>query len=150
VAVYYFDTSALVKRYVAETGTPWVQSITDPVNGHDIYVVKIAGPEAISAFVRQAPPLPTLATVLADFTFDFHNEYQQLVISDAVIAGAMRLAEMHRLRGYDAVQLAAALELHAARVAAGLPPLVFVCADLALNAAAALEGLAVDDPNAHP
>ena len=150
MGVYYLDTSALVKRYVAETGTGWVQTITDPVNGHDIFVVKIAGPEAVSAFVRQTPPLPKLATILANFTYDFHHEYQQLALTDAVIAAAMRLAEAHRLRGYDAVQLAAAVELHTARVAAGLPPLVFVSADLALHAAAAREGLLVDDPNAHP
>jgi uncharacterized protein len=150
VGVYYFDTSALVKRYVAETGTGWVQTITDPASGHDIYVVKIAGPEAVSAFVRQTPPLSTLATVLADFTYDFHNEYQQLALTDAVIARAMQVADTHRLRGYDAVQLAAAVELDAARVAAGLLPLVFASADLALNAAARHEGLLVDDPNAHP
>ncbi len=71
MGVYYLDTSALVKRYVTETGTGWVRTITDPVVGHDIYVVKIAGPEGVSAFVRQAPPLPKLATVLANFTFDF-------------------------------------------------------------------------------
>ena len=150
MGVYYLDTSALVKRYVTETGTGWVRTITDPVAGHDIYVVKIAGPEGVSAFARQAPPLPKLATVLANFTFDFHHEYQQLALTDTVIATAMRLAEVHRLRGYDAVQLAAAVELHAVREAAGLPPLVFVSADLALHAAAASEGLLVDDPNAHP
>jgi hypothetical protein len=150
VGVYYLDTSAVVKRYVTETGTGWVRTITDPVNGHDIYVVKIAGPEAVSAFVRQAPLLPRLATVLANFQFDFHNEYQQLALTDTVIAAAMRLAEVHRLRGYDAVQLAAAVELHVVRVAAGLQPLVFVSADLALHAAAAREELLVDDPNAHP
>lgn len=56
------DTSALVKRYAAETGTGWVQAITDPVSGHDIFVAKIAEPEAVSAFVRQTPPLPKLAS----------------------------------------------------------------------------------------
>lgn len=62
----------------------------------------------------------------------------------------MRFAEVHRLRGYDAVQLGAAVELHVLREAAGLPPLVFVSADQPLNAAAASEGLVVDDPNRHP
>lgn len=150
MAVYYFDTSALVKRYVTETGAGWVRTLTDPVNGHDIYVARIAGPEAVSAFVRQAPPLAKLATVLANFEFDFHNQYQQLALTDSVIATAMRLAEAHRLRGYDAVQLAAAVELHRVRESAGLPPQVFVSADQPLNAAAASEGLFVDDPNGHP
>jgi predicted nucleic acid-binding protein len=150
VGVFYFDTSALVKRYVAETGTGWVQGITDPVSGHDIFVAKIAGPEAVSAFVRQASPLPRLATVLANFLYDFHNQYQQLALTDAVIATAMRVAETHRLRGYDSVQLAAVIELQALRDGAGLPPLVFVSADIPLHSAAKREGLLVEDPNSHP
>ncbi len=71
MGVYYLDSSALVKRYVAETGAGWVQSITDHLAGNDIYVAKIAGPEAVSAFVRQAPPLPQLAMVLASFKLVF-------------------------------------------------------------------------------
>ena len=62
----------------------------------------------------------------------------------------MTLAEQHGLRGYDAVQLAAALELHAVRNRMGLTPLTFVSADSALNTASQTEGLMVDDPNAHP
>lgn len=150
MAAYYFDTSALVKRYVTETGTVWVRTITDPASAHDIYVARIAGPEAVSAFIRQAPALPNLATVLANFKFDFQNQYQRLALTDAVIARAMKLAETHRLRGYDAVQLAAAVELHTVRESFGLPPLMFVSADQALNSAAAGESLLADDPNTHP
>lgn len=113
-------------------------------------MARIAGPEAVSAFVRQTPPLPKLPTVLANFEFDFHNQYQRLALTDSVIATAMKLAEVYRLRGYDAVQLAAAVELHALRQSAGLPPLVFVSADQPLNVAATSEGLFVEDPNAHP
>jgi hypothetical protein len=49
------------------------------------------------------------------------------------------------LRGYDAVQLAAALAAGAV-----LPDLVFAAADDDLLAAARLEGLAVENPNQHP
>jgi hypothetical protein len=62
----------------------------------------------------------------------------------------MLLAERHPLRGYDAVQLAAALAVHRPRAAALLPALTFVCADARLNAAATAEGLTVEDPNDHP
>jgi predicted nucleic acid-binding protein len=150
VGVYYLDTSALVKRYLTETGSPWVRSVTDPKSGHDIFVARITGVESVSAFVRQVPPLPNLAAVLADFKFDFHKQYQRLALTNAVIATGMRLAESYRLRGYDAVQLAAAWELNAVRSKAGLPPLSFVSADNQLNAAASAESLAVDNPNAHP
>ncbi len=67
----------------------------------------------------------------------------------ATVAHAMDLAERHGLRGYDAVQLAAALELNARCLAAGAAPPLVITADVELNQAAAAEGLAVDDPNAH-
>ena len=47
--------------------------------------------------------------------------------------------------GYDAVQLAAALEVHSQ-----IPSLTLLSADANLNAAGAAEGLLVDDPNRHP
>lgn len=62
----------------------------------------------------------------------------------------MDISEKHALRGYDAVQLASALEMVTLRSALGLAGLTFVSADGDLNAAAMAEGLNVDDPNAHP
>lgn len=150
MARFYFDASALVKRYVAETGTGWVRSITDPAQGHDIYVVRVTAVEVVSALVRQSPPLPNLVAALADFKFDLRKQYQRLAITNAVINTGMRLVEAYRLRAYDALQLATAVELHQGRAGASAPPLTFVCADLALKAAAVKEGLLVDDPNAHP
>jgi hypothetical protein len=61
----------------------------------------------------------------------------------------MGLAETHALRGYDAVQCAAVLVVHTYRQALQMPGLTLVSADDALNAAAAAEGLLVDDPNTH-
>jgi predicted nucleic acid-binding protein len=58
--------------------------------------------------------------------------------------------ERHPLRAYDALQLASALESDTRLVGAGLAPLVFVTADTRLLAAASAEGLAIEDPNAHP
>jgi len=55
------------------------------------------------------------------------------------------LVRRHGLRGYDAVQLAAVLEIHATD-----PSLTLLSADAELNAAALAEGLTVDDPNLHP
>ena len=150
MATYFLDTSALVKRYVAEIGSTWVCELTDPSKGNEIVVAKLCGPEAISAFVRKSPTVPNLSVLLAAFRFDFKKQYQRAALTNAVIATAMRLAESHRLRGYDAVQLATALELHKARAAAGLPPAILVSADDELNAAAIKESLVVEDPNSHP
>jgi hypothetical protein len=61
----------------------------------------------------------------------------------------MDLAQTDRLRGYDAIQLAAALAVNDVGVAVGLPPLTFVSADAELNAVATVHGLLVEDPNNH-
>ena len=59
-------------------------------------------------------------------------------------------ARKHRLRAYDAVQLAVALDVHQRQHDAGLGTVTLISADQALNAAALAEGLPVDDPRSHP
>jgi hypothetical protein len=54
------------------------------------------------------------------------------------------------LRGYDAIQLATALEVNDSLTAAGLPSLNFISADIDLITAANREGLPTDNPNLHP
>jgi len=67
-----------------------------------------------------------------------------------LLSAATLLVQKHGLRAYDAVQLAAAVALNNQRVAAGTGAVTLVSADQELNAAAAAEGLSVDDPNVHP
>ena len=62
----------------------------------------------------------------------------------------MRLGIKHALCAYDAVQLAVALEVNRFHQAGGSGPVTLVSADRDLNAAALVEGLAVDDPTSHP
>ena len=49
MAVYFLDTSAVVKRYVLETGTAWVQALTAPAAGHVLCVARITRPETVAA-----------------------------------------------------------------------------------------------------
>ena len=85
------------------------------------------------------------ASALADFQYDFAHQYFVVEVTATLVDQAASLARTHALRGYDAVQLAAALEVHAQA-----PPLTLLSADANLNTAAAAEGLLVDDPNSHP
>lgn len=57
----------------------------------------------------------------------------------------MRLAEKYCLRGYDAVQLAAAESMNTLCIANSLPQLTFVSADKELNIAAVSAGLLVEN-----
>ncbi len=151
----FLDSSAAVKRYVDEAGSAWVLGITSPSRGNSCYVVRITGVEVVSAITRRARggslAASDAAMAVERFRSDFANEFRCVEMSRGLIERAMDLAEKHALRGYDAVQLAAALEVQAGITATGGgPPLILVSADADLNSAAVMEGLAVEDPNAHP
>ena len=153
MAVYFLDSSALLKRYVSETGTIWVQSLFSPAAAHRIAIATISAAEfvaAVSRKLRARGIQPAEASrVIISFRADFAREFDLLHITSTVIEDAMRLAELHALRGYDAVQLSAALAVNAAARSVGASS-ILVSADLELNSAASAEGLAVDDPNSHP
>ena len=154
MAAYYVDTSALVKRYVLETGTAWILNLTDLASAHDLYMVQITGPEVIAALFRRVRTgtlsLIDAKRVASNFRDDWQHQYLLVEIASNVVERAMALAETHGLRGYDAVHLAAALEVNAARVARLLPPLVFISADNDQFLAASAEGLHVENPNSYP
>jgi predicted nucleic acid-binding protein len=151
--VYFFDSSALVKRYVTETGTSWVSALVDPSGGNRIFIVSITAVEVVSAIKRREragnlSPADMTAS-LTKFRHELSSIYLPIEISRNLISRAMSLVERHALRGYDAVQLASALEVYDQRQSAGMTGPIFVSADADLNSAAATEGLAVDDPNGH-
>lgn len=54
MAIYFLDSSALVKRYVSEIGSTWVCSLFDPSLGHQFFIAAIGGVEIISAITRKA------------------------------------------------------------------------------------------------
>jgi predicted nucleic acid-binding protein len=151
MAVYFLDSSALVKRYIRETGTDWVASLFSPDFGNDYFVAAIAGVEIIAAITRRARSGSLKAAdatlVCAQFKQDFQSTYQIIEITEEIISLGMSLAEEKGLRGYDAVQLAAGYAVNALCLTSGLPPLIFVSADNELNTAASSVGLIVENPN---
>jgi predicted nucleic acid-binding protein len=154
MAVFFFDSSSIVKRYVQEAGTAWVQAVTDPAAGNTVYLARIAIVEVTSAITRRqrggSIPTANAAAMLAQFRQDVALEYRIIEVTRPLLDAATLLAEAHALRAYDAVQLAAISELHALRAAAGLPAVTLVSSDQELNAAATALGLPVEDPNLHP
>lgn len=153
MALYFLDSSALVKRYITERGTTWIQDLFLASNNNRITAALISGAEVVAAVARRrragSVADPDAARVLSQFRADFFTDIGIIEITTAVIDEAMRLAERHALRGYDAVQLAAALAFQAISAAAGLTA-TLVSADRELNAAAVGEELVVEDPNSHP
>ena len=154
MADYFFDTSALVKRHVIESGSGWTRSLVRAKAAHSLYIARITAVEVTSAITRRQHGghlSPAQAgAMLGHFRRHLAQRYLVMDLTPALFAQAMLTARKHGLRAYDAVQLAVVLELHQRHQNAGFGPVTLVSADLPLNTAAAAEGLAVEDPNAHP
>ena len=54
MGVYYFDSSALVKRYASEVGSPWVINLTDSQSRNDVFTALVTGAEIVAAVARKA------------------------------------------------------------------------------------------------
>lgn len=118
-----------------------------------LYLARITGVEVVAALtkrVRTGTLSQNSAAKAANrFEREFANHYLLIDISSPIIRTAITLAKNHNLRGYDAVQLACSLRANADRIAVGGTPLIFISADVHLNAAVGTEGLTVDNPNNH-
>jgi uncharacterized protein len=154
MSAYFFDSSALVKRYIIEIGSKWVIGLLKPSANNLVYIAQIAGVEVTSAIARRRKGLkitPIKATKsILRFQKDFQYRFFQKSLSSSLVESAMHLADKHELRGYDAVQLASAVAANNLRKVNGLSPIIFVSADNALNLAAQSEGLTIDNPNNYP
>ena len=154
MADYFFDTSGLVKRHVSEVGSGWVRSLTQAKAAHTLYIARITAVEMVAAITRRqrggSLSAAQAGAILGHFRRHLNGRYFVLELSPDLLSAAMKLSRGHGLRAYDAVQLAAALELDCGNQAAGFGPVTLVSADRDLNTAAMDEGLTVDDPTAHP
>jgi predicted nucleic acid-binding protein len=154
VGVYFLDTSSLVKRNVQEAGTAWVRSLTRAGTPQDFYIARIAVVEFVAAITRRERgghlTAAQGAAIIGHFRRRVSERYIVVELSPALFDDASQLARSHGLRGYDAVQLAAATTLNRRRLARSLSTVTLVSADAELNRAATAEGLLVEDPNQHP
>jgi hypothetical protein len=149
VSAFFLDSSALVKRYVREPGSAWLQSITDLDAGNRIVIVRTTWVEVLSALSRRQregnlSPKYVSSTIKA-FRHDIQTQYLTVEVDPALADLAGDLVMRYSLRAYDAVQLAAALELHAGLQPIALP--TFLSADARLLQAAGTEGMITDNPN---
>jgi predicted nucleic acid-binding protein len=108
--ILYLDASALVKRYIVEPGSQEVIALT--ASAAAVATSLVSRAEVAAAFARAVR-----LGVLDDrdgrrAQRRFAREWPDLVripVTEALVARAETVAWDHDLRGYDAVQLAAAL-----------------------------------------
>lgn len=148
---YFMDSSALVKRYVDEAGTNWVQGLAAPQSQNRVIIARITWVEVCSASARRqregvlSPE--HVARTVDNLRYDLDTQYQIVELDRAVMDLAGQLVTRHPLRAYDAVQLASGLHILPAFARAQSTSLIFVAADDHLLAAAQAEGLRTENPN---
>jgi predicted nucleic acid-binding protein len=108
--IVYADASALVKRYIAETGS---DEVVELINEAAIVATALVSRAEVAAALARAVRLGILhqqggraaqRSLVRDWP-----DIAQVPISEALVARAETLAWDFGLRGYDAIQLAAAL-----------------------------------------
>ena len=137
--IRYFDTSALVKRYVAQPGS---ESVARLLTAGDAATSRLSEVELVSALARRgregdlaAGDCDRAMAALADDLAALHI----VELLPEVTALARSLLKRHALRAADAVQLASCLYL-GEQLAERIPLVAF---DRRLRTAARAEGLQV-------
>jgi hypothetical protein len=154
MVTYFLDSSAVVKRYVAEAGSGWVNALCHPSTGNTIVISQVALVEVVAALCQKVVrgEISALDRDLATASFrgDAIGNYARQRVNTAIFTHGGDLCRSHDgLRAYDAVQLACALALRDQLAPLGISP-VFVSGDKTLLVHASAEGFTVDDPNTHP
>jgi predicted nucleic acid-binding protein len=148
LALYFLDTSALVKLYVQEPGTDRLLPLFSDQPGNRFGVVAISVVEIRSAIRRRqrvGDIAPGVATAILEAVQNhMETRFIRQVVNDTVIDTALEMIDRYALRAYDAIQLAGCLVLCTIAVEA----FTFVCSDHRLLEAAQSEQLKVLDPAA--
>ncbi|MEI6205496.1 MAG: type II toxin-antitoxin system VapC family toxin [Desulfuromonadales bacterium] len=142
--IYYLDSSALVKRYAAESGSDRVASLVE--SDQKIAVSWLAVPETLSAVARRARCGSINMGDLASIRNQLELDLQQFMIVEvcgAPIDGIEKLINRHALRGADSIHLSTALWLSKATKT----QIVFVASDNELLTAAHAERLKTINPS---
>jgi len=110
--IAYLDTSALVKLYVAENHSADVLRAVR--RARQVATCRVAYPEARAALARRCREggldKPGLRRAVVALERDIES-FVIVEIGAQLARRAGQLAEQHALRGFDAIHLAAALEL---------------------------------------
>ena len=136
--IVYFDTSALVKRYIAEVDSERVLSLW--ANASVLATSQILYAEMAATLARKRREQPQSGALIDQAQQAFRDDWEGLhrvPIDDDVNRRLNALLVQHPLRGADSIHLASALLLRDVLQ----EEVTFACADLALIAAAKHEGL---------
>lgn len=132
----YFDTSTMVKLVLSEPGSEHAVTLWRRTDRALASALTYVETRAALAAARRA--LRIADAGFTDVKQQFERHWHQVVVIGVerpLLRFASSLAEVHGLRGYDAVHLASALAI--------TEPVIFASSDVALRRAAQTEGLPI-------
>ncbi len=139
--ILYLDTSSLVKLYLEEAHSDQVHTWAE--TAEVLATSRVAYPEALSALARRFREGDLDEETFRAARLALDEQWQSFSVVDLDERAAGNLAVEHGLRGFDAIHLAAALQV---KMVSDAPPTSFTSFDVKLNRAAREEGLSVLDP----
>jgi uncharacterized protein len=140
--VNYFDTSALVKRFVDEAGSAAVDAL---IAEGPTATATVAFAEVYAGLARKRRARELTEAAYRSACRQFETEwpaYVRVALRDDVLLLARDLIQRHPLRGFDAIHLASALTLKIALT----EDMTFVASDERLLTAAKAERLKGTNP----
>lgn len=147
---FYFDASALAKRYIPENGSPLVDEILNRVPRERSYVLIVGAAEVISVLVRKRNTgvlaAAAFGKVLLDFEAElFQSTINKLPVPNRLAASSFSLIIAHSINSADAITLKSARAV-ARKLRSQGDELILVASDQRLLRAAGTEGLGTFDP----
>lgn len=159
MSTYYFDSSAVVKLYISEPGSSWIEQIAQPGNANveaeRLVVFALIGIAETAAAIARHHRRGFITAEMRrrlyrQFMIDHPKRFTTLAVTDDIVIKAAELTQKYMLRGNDAVHLATALSYNQLLNTEAREALIFVTADEVLYRAAKSAGLIVENPNNYP
>ena len=144
MTAFFFDTSALVKRYYSEKGTGAVDEIIE-TDQNRVVISSLSIIETVSAFRRKRNrgelSEEAMNGLLSSFFQEALEEFLILPLEESILQFSFELILEDDLRTLDSLQLSAALSIEPE-----VEDLTFVCADSDLVSTAQKRGLSTVNP----
>ena len=149
---FYFDASALVKRYIEEVGSDKIDFLFENVPLVQFQCLVIGAMEVFWICVRKrndrriAVDQFTQATGHLEYeVINIQSDFKTISIPDSLVWNSMDLVNTHSLNSVDAIVLRSALDVATELRSIG-DTLVLVASDQRLLRAARAEGLHIFNP----
>ena len=149
---FYFDASALAKRYIEEVGSDKIDFLFENVPLGRLLCLTIGAAEVFWICIRQRNDGHISVNQFTQTTGHLEHEiinnqsnFRKISVPDSLIWDSMRLVEAHSLNSVDAMVLRSALDT-AVELRSTDDGLVLVASDQRLLRAARTEGLQIFNP----